>query len=139
VDFFKRLLSANGGKGSAQEANKRLISILIHDRTDISPQLLENLREEMIAVLKKYMEIDESNIEMDLDHAGRAAALVVNVPILRIRRGNTPIPDADLDLDLEVDVEADVDVDVEETDSSPDSLPSVPAEPAGTQNANESR
>jgi cell division topological specificity factor len=61
--------------------------VLIHDRTDISPQLLENLRVEMIAVLTKYMDIDESKIEMDLDHDESAVALVANIPVLRIKRG----------------------------------------------------
>jgi cell division topological specificity factor len=61
--------------------------VLIHDRTDISPQLLENLRVEMIGVLTKYMDIDESKIEMDLDHDESAVALVANIPVLRIKRG----------------------------------------------------
>jgi cell division topological specificity factor len=94
VDFFKRLFGAVGS-GSAQEANKRLKVILIHDRTDISPRLLDNLRREMIAVLTKYMDIDESKIEMDLDHDERAVALVANIPVLRIRRGSLDTPDAD--------------------------------------------
>ena len=86
MNFFRKLFGGGSG-GSAQEANKRLKFILIHDRTDISPQLLENLRMEMIGVLTKYMEIDESKIEMDLDHDEQAVALVANIPVLRIKRG----------------------------------------------------
>ncbi len=86
MNFLKRLFGG-GSNGSAQEANKRLKFILIHDRTDISPQLLENLRMEMIGVLRKYMEIDETRIEMDLDHDEQAVALVANIPVLRIKRG----------------------------------------------------
>lgn len=90
MDFLKRWFGGSSG-GSAQEANKRLKFILIHDRTDISPQLLENLRKEMIAVLTKYMEIDESKIEMDLDQdqdqEKRTVALIANIPVLRIKRG----------------------------------------------------
>lgn len=90
VNFFRKLFGGVDA-GSAQEANKRLKFILIHDRTDISPQLLENLRMEMIGVLTKYMEIDETKIEMDLDHDEKAVALVANIPVLRIKRG---APDA---------------------------------------------
>jgi cell division topological specificity factor len=66
-----------------------LISVLIHDRTDISPKLLESLRMEMIALLKKYMDIDESNIDISLDHGSRSVALVANVPVLRVKRGTS--------------------------------------------------
>ena len=86
MEFLRKLFRGRS-ESSAQKAKGRLISVLIHDRTDISPQLLENLRVEMIALLKKYMDIDESNIELNLDHGGRAVALVANVPVLRVKRG----------------------------------------------------
>ena len=47
-----------GNEGSGQKAKDRLKIVLIHDRTDISPQLLDNLRDEMVDVLAKYMDID---------------------------------------------------------------------------------
>ena len=62
---------------------------MIHDRTDISPQLLEELRNEMIGVLTKYMDIDLSKIEIDLDHDEQEVALVANIPVLRIKRGSS--------------------------------------------------
>lgn len=86
MDFLRKLFGG-GSLESAKEAKERLRIVLIHDRTDISPQLLENLRMEMIGVLTKYMEIDETKIEMDLDHDERAVALVANIPVLRIKRG----------------------------------------------------
>jgi len=67
VEFLRKLFGKSRSDSSAKEAKGRLISVLIHDRTDISPSLLENLRVEMIALLKKYMDIDESNIEINLD------------------------------------------------------------------------
>jgi cell division topological specificity factor len=84
--FFRKLFKSRSGS-SASEAKKRIISVLIHDRTDISHTLLENLRVEMIALLKKYMDIDESNIEISLDRGSRAVSLVANVPVLRVKRG----------------------------------------------------
>ena len=76
-----------GNDGSSQKAKDRLNIVLIHDRTDISPQLLDNLRDEIVAVLAKYMDIDTQKIEIDLDHDDNAVALVANIPILRIKRG----------------------------------------------------
>jgi len=90
MEFLRRLFRGRSGS-SAQEAKGRLISVLIHDRTDISPQLLESLRVEMITLLKRYMEIDESNIEINLDHGSRSVALVANVPVLRVKRGTAAL------------------------------------------------
>jgi hypothetical protein len=44
----------------------------------------------MIAVLRKYMDIDESKIVMNLDHMEEdlgTVALVANIPVLRVKRG----------------------------------------------------
>ena len=85
MDFLKRFFGG-GSRDSARTARDRLRIVLIHDRTDISPQLLENLRMEMIAVLTRYMDIDTDKIELDLDRDDQAVALVANVPVLRIKR-----------------------------------------------------
>ncbi|MDR1649156.1 MAG: cell division topological specificity factor MinE [Synergistaceae bacterium] len=88
VDFFKRWFGG-GACSSAEQAKKRLQLVLIHDHTDISPQLLNNLRIDMIAVLRKYMDIDESKIVMNLDHMEEevgTVALVANIPVLRVKR-----------------------------------------------------
>ena len=47
MDFLKKFFGG-GSRDSARTARDRLRIVLIHDRTDISPQLLENLRMEMI-------------------------------------------------------------------------------------------
>ena len=86
MDFLKKIFGSNGGSG--QKAKDRLKIVLIHDRTDISPQLLDNLRNEIIQVLTKYMDIDEKKIEIDLDHDEKAVALVANIPVISIKRGN---------------------------------------------------
>ncbi len=86
MDFLKKLFGG-GSEGSGQKARDRLKIVLIHDRTDISPQLLNNLRDEMVTVLTKYMEIDREKIEIDLDRDEQAVALVANIPVIKIKRG----------------------------------------------------
>ena len=90
MDFLKKIFGG-GNDGSGQKAKDRLRIVLIHDRTDISPQLMEELRRDMIGVLTKYMDIDTSKIELDLDRDEQSVALVANVPVLRIRRGNVDV------------------------------------------------
>ncbi len=90
MDFLKKIFGS-GNDGSREKAKDRLKIVLIHDRTDISPQLLESLRSEIVDVLTKYMEIDTSKIEIDLDHDEHEVALVANVPVLRIKRGKVDV------------------------------------------------
>ena len=90
MDFLKRIFGS-GSEGSRGKAKDRLKIVLIHDRTDISPELLENLRSEIVDVLTKYMEIDTQKIEIDLDHDENEVALVANVPVLRIKRGKIDV------------------------------------------------
>ena len=73
LDFVARLFKAERSKNVAKE---RLQLVLIHDRNDISPEILNSLRIEMIATIKKYLEIDENGIEIELDKADRSVALV---------------------------------------------------------------
>ena len=88
MDFLKKLFGGGNDETSGQKAKDRLRIVLIHDRTDISPQLLDSLRDEIVQVLTKYMDIDREKIEIDLDRDEKAVALVANIPVLRIKRGS---------------------------------------------------
>lgn len=90
MDFLRKLFGGSP-EGSGQKAKDRLRIVLIHDRTDISPQLLNNLRDEIVGVLTKYMDIDREKIEIDLDRDEKAVALVANIPVIRIKRGNVEL------------------------------------------------
>lgn len=85
MNILKKLFSK---KSSRETAKKRLQLVLVHDRADISPALLEQLRGELIDVISKYMEIDSKNIEMELDREDGSVALVANIPVLSIKRQN---------------------------------------------------
>lgn len=87
IGFLKKFFSAGGSKSIAKE---RLQIVLIHDRADISPEMLDQLRKDMIGVITRYMDIDTSKIEMDFDTADRSVAFVANIPVLRIKRGGAP-------------------------------------------------
>jgi len=52
---------------SKNVAKERLRLVLVHDRADVSPQLLDDLKEDLIKVISNYMEIDESALEVNLD------------------------------------------------------------------------
>ncbi|MBL3539108.1 cell division topological specificity factor MinE [Aminivibrio sp.] len=87
LEFLKIFFGSGGSKNIAKE---RLQIVLIHDRADISPEMLEQLRRDMIDVITRYMDIDTSKIEMDFDRADRSVAFVANIPVIRIKRGMLP-------------------------------------------------
>ncbi len=86
MDLLSQIFSKETETRSKDTAKERLRLVLVHDRTSISPQLLETLREELIAGISKYLEIDEGGLEVNLDRNERAVALVANIPIRKMKR-----------------------------------------------------
>jgi len=71
---------------SADIAKERLRLVLVHDRTNVSPQFLEALKEELIAVISRYMEIEEDHMDVTLQSGENQVALVANIPVRRMKR-----------------------------------------------------
>ncbi len=84
-DILNKLLGRN--PTSAAKARERLQLVLAHDRTDLSPDLLEQMREEILGVVAKYVEIDLDGGEVSLETEDRMTALVANLPIKRTLSG----------------------------------------------------
>ncbi len=83
LSFLERLL---GKKGSSQSiAKDRLKLVLMHDRADLPAAVLDQMRAEMLEVLRKYVEIDESELNVELEREDNTVALVANIPIRRVR------------------------------------------------------
>ncbi len=80
------LSSLFGKNKSSTVAKERLQLVLIHDRNDISPEVLNALRADMIAVIKKYLDIDEKGIEMDLNREDHSVALLASIPLKNLQR-----------------------------------------------------
>ena len=79
------------GKENESEATKsiakeRLRLVLVHDRMDISEQTMENLREDLISVIGRYMEIDTDSLEVSLTREDDGVALVANIPVINVKR-----------------------------------------------------
>jgi cell division topological specificity factor len=67
------------------DAKNRLRLVLMHDRTQLSPLLMEQMRDDMVEVISKYVEIDKSALEVNLESESNTIALVANIPVLRTR------------------------------------------------------
>ncbi|MEG1602484.1 MAG: cell division topological specificity factor MinE [Cloacibacillus sp.] len=83
IDVISGLFGKNKSSSVAKE---RLQLVLIHDRNDISPEVLNALRGEMIKVIKKYLDIDETGIELDLNREDHSVALLASIPLKNLQR-----------------------------------------------------
>jgi cell division topological specificity factor len=66
-------------------AKDRLRLVLMHDRADIPAPMLDQMRREIMAVVSKYVDIDEDTLDVNLARDDDTVALVANIPIRRIR------------------------------------------------------
>jgi cell division topological specificity factor len=82
-EFLQRLLGRQ--KPSGALAKERLQLVLTHDRSDLNPELLEQMRREILEVVQKYVEIDLEEGDVSLETEDRVTALVANLPIKRAR------------------------------------------------------
>lgn len=93
LNFFKKL-GKNESKetsGSKNKAKERLHLVLMQDRANVSADFLEMMKQEIIDVIKKYIEVEESEIDVRLtnevkeDGTTGAPSLYANIPIANIR------------------------------------------------------
>ncbi len=76
-----------GSKGkSADSAKERLKLVLIHDRTDLSPEALDRLKDEILGVISRYIEIDPSAVDIKIAKDGREQRLMADIPLRAAQR-----------------------------------------------------
>ena len=80
-EIIDRLLGRQ--QASATTAKHRLQLVLAHDRSDLSPELLDQMRREIFEVVAKYVDIDLDEGDVSLETEDRVTALVANLPIKR--------------------------------------------------------
>lgn len=84
ANFLQRLLG--GEKNSKDMAKDRLKLVLIQDRANMSPTMIEDLRKDLIHVISKYMDFDEKTLEVQMAEQDEMTMLEVNIPIANVKR-----------------------------------------------------
>lgn len=75
-----------GRKKSAGSAKERLQLVLIHDRTDLSPTALDALKDELIEVISRYVDIDPAAVSINIAKNGNSQSLLADIPLRRSNR-----------------------------------------------------
>lgn len=84
TDFFRK-------KGSGEVARDRLKLLLVSDRANCSPEMMEMIKNDIIAVISKYMDIDVQGLDIQITETesesnnGVVPALFANIPIRDMR------------------------------------------------------
>ncbi|MCD8020611.1 MAG: cell division topological specificity factor MinE [Clostridiales bacterium] len=84
MDFFRK-------KSSGNTAKDRLKLVLVSDRSNCSPETMEMIKNDIIEVISKYMEIDTQGLDIQITQPeseegnGTDPALYANIPIKEVR------------------------------------------------------
>jgi len=92
INFFKNIKKQDKEQVKSKDAAKeRLHLVLMQDRANVSADFLDLMKQEIIEVIKKYIEVDENSIDVRLtnkanvDGTTGAPALYANIPIMSIK------------------------------------------------------
>ena len=89
IEMLKRLLGKKERSGDL--ARQRLQVVIINDRANVSPEIMENMRAEIVQVISKYMYIDTREMEFSLENENDTMALVVNIPVVSVQHGGSDL------------------------------------------------
>ena len=126
VKFLKKFnkKEKNTANNSKDAAKERLHLVLMQDRANVSADFLELMKQEIIEVIKKYIEVDESAIDVRLtnkenaDGTNGAPALYANIPILNIKNEARKVDSSEINKKEEKEKEEDKNQKEEKSNSS---------------------
>ncbi len=85
LDILTRIF-AKDNANSKDVARERLRLVLVHDRASVSPDFINALKEDLIKVIREYLEIDEEALLVNLENEENSIALVANIPVKGVKR-----------------------------------------------------
>ena len=84
MDILQRLIGRRQPT-SREIAKNRLQLVLVQDRVNLPAGKMNQLKDELIQVISKYVEIDQDDIEISLTGNGRQQRLVADIPVIGAR------------------------------------------------------
>ena len=78
---LERLMGRRDRYSSGEVAKERLRLVLAHDRSDISPALLDTLKDEIVTVISRHVAIDADSVQVNISQSARETRLVADIPL----------------------------------------------------------
>lgn len=125
IGFFRQT-ETQETESAKETACNRLRVVLMQDRTNLTPELMERMRKEMVELLSKYVEMDKDALELNLEQDGDQVALMLSIPVIRAKdeeeikaaleeeETKEEIKDEDESLEDEKDIDEDIEEDIKE-------------------------
>jgi cell division topological specificity factor len=88
-DIISTLNSWTAPKKSRYPAKNRLQLVIAHDRAGINPEMIDQMRQEIIEVVSRYLDIDVDEMEFSIQSNDRTTSLSANLPIKKIKRSRS--------------------------------------------------
>lgn len=84
IGFFRQT-EQEEVESAKDTACNRLRVVLMQDRTNLTPELMDRMRKEMVELLSKYVEMDKEALDLNLEQDGDQVALMLSIPVIRAK------------------------------------------------------
>lgn len=89
IEWVKRVF---GAPSSSSTAKERLRLVLMTDHLALAPDIIENMKRDLVDVISRYVEVDREKVEVNFEREDRALAMLANIPIVSVNRPVAPPP-----------------------------------------------
>ena len=87
IEWMKRVF---GAPTSSSTAKERLRLVLMTDHLALAPEIIENMKRDLIDVISRYVEVDREKVEVNFEREDKALAMLANIPITSVNRPSPP-------------------------------------------------
>ena len=92
TNFLTQLFGGRKQSSSAA-AKERLQLVLVHDRSNLTPEQVQAMKDEILEVISRYVEFDREKVEINLKNENRESLLHAEIPIMPAsERRRRPVP-----------------------------------------------
>ncbi len=89
LEFFKNLFAPSTSSSTAKE---RLRLVLMTDHISLAPEMIEQLKRDLVEVISRYVEVDLQKIDVSFEQQDHALAMLANIPIISVGRPTAEPP-----------------------------------------------
>lgn len=89
IEWVKKLF---GAPSSSSTAKERLRLVLMTDHLALAPEIIDDMKRDLIDVISRYVEVDRDKVEVSFEQEDRALAMLANIPITNVNRPSPPPP-----------------------------------------------
>lgn len=80
--MFRKLTTMFQRKeGSKTQAKKRLQLLLIHDKIELTPREMSEMKQEIVGVIERYLNVDQAQTHFRLDRVENQIKLVSSIAV----------------------------------------------------------